>query len=134
MSPALANDGAISLVALLVVLLAMMLAAVIRTPEQETPAAPEGPAGQPAAAVAARAPDAQDRAAATIARAAALLPPPQRGGTARTSVPDGTSQPRPADYAARHAGAPVPGEGTGPQPTAPGGPPWDPAPRPSATG
>ncbi len=42
--------------------------------------------------------------------ATALLPapPPQRGGTART--PAAASRPRPAGYAARYAGVPVPGQ------------------------
>jgi hypothetical protein len=61
--------------------------------------------GYPDCAAGARTADAQ-------ARAAALLPapPPQPEGTARTPAA-ATSQPRQAGYAARHADAPVPGEG-----------------------
>src|SRR6266498_3922595 len=106
MSPVLASDGAIALLALLLVRLARMLAAVIRAPEQETPAAREGPAGQPATTAIAGAADTHARVAATIARAAVVLEaaPPQPGGAARTPVPAATSQPRPAGYTARHAG------------------------------
>ncbi len=134
MSPVLASDGAIALLALLLVRLARMLAAVIRAPEQETPAAREGPAGQPATTAIAGAADTHARVAATIARAAVVLEaaPPQPGGAARTPVPAATSQPRPAGYTARHAGAPIPEEAT--RPKMPGGPPWEPAPRPPAAG
>ena len=84
MSPALANRGAGSFVALLVVLLAAMLLAVIRAPRRDG-SSPEDAddATQPLTAVSApsrpvpvpfRPADAHARAAAAIARAAAMLP------------------------------------------------------------
>jgi len=72
MSPALADDGASALVALLVALLAMMLAAVIRLPEEEGPPGQDS-RPQPAAATPSQPADPQARAAAAIARAEAVL-------------------------------------------------------------
>ena len=137
MSPWLADDGATAFVVLLVVLLAMMLAAVIRSPE--SPGLPEPDARpQPSPAAPSRPVDVQARAAATIARAAVVLPAGQPPGPrpddiATIPVPTvAASPPRQGSYAARHASGPVPRAGAVPRQEVSGGPPWEPAPEPSA--
>ena len=145
MSPALASSAAIAFIALLVVLLALMLAAVIRAPGQDG-SAPEngGDVTQPLPAVPAAArpvpvpfrpkdarardADAQARAAAVIARAAAVLPPrpaPDPRPADAAATPAGTTgQDGNRRYPARHVA------GTLPRPPVTGGPPWAPAPKP----
>ena len=136
MSPALANDGASSFVVFLLVLLAVMLAAVIRLPRWDG-SSPEDADRQPTATAAPSRPgDAQARAAATIARAAAVLPAMrapelQAANTATTPLPAATGQPGQARHASRRTAAPVPGEGTIARPAVSSGPPWAPAPKPS---
>jgi hypothetical protein len=133
MSPVLANESAGGVVAFLVVLLAMMLIAVIRLPKWDGSA--DADAGlQPAPTATAWPPDEQARAAATIARAAEVLPArpvaPPRPDRAATSLP--ARRPGPAGYTARHGAGPAPAGGTVPRPKVTGGPPWGPASRPRA--
>jgi hypothetical protein len=153
MSAAVANDGIRWFVVLLVVLLAIMLVAVIRTPgwegssEEDTPpqpatAAPSRPVDAQArsggevrnrrnsgTAAPSRPLDPQARAAAAIARAAVVLPARRAPGP--MPVPAvATSQPNYDGYAARHVAGPMPGEDTIPQPKVSGGPPWEQAPKP----
>ena len=119
MSPALADDGASIIMVLLVVLLAMMLVAVIRLPEWDGP--PEQDARpQPAPAAPSRPADVHARAAATIARAAVVLPArpppePRPDDIATIPVPAvAASRPRRDGYAARHASGRCPGQARSP--------------------
>jgi hypothetical protein len=145
MSPALVSGAAIAFIALLVVLLALMLAAVIRAPGQNGSAPEEaGDDTRPLPAVPtaarpvpmpfrpkdaqARDADAQARAAAVIVRAAAVLSPrpaPDPQPTDAAVMPAGTGgQAGNRHYPARHVA------GTFPRPPVTGGPPWAPAPKP----
>src|SRR6266702_5516047 len=117
MSPVLANESAAAVVAFLVVLLAMMLIAVIRLPEWDA-AADSDTEPQPARAALTWPLDEQARAAATIARAAEVLParpasPPRRG---RAAPPLPVRQPGAAEYRPRHGAGPAPGGSNVPRP------------------
>jgi hypothetical protein len=133
MTAALASEGVPGFVIFLAVLLAMMLVAVIRAPRWDGSSSEDATQSQPATAARSQPADVQARAAATIARAAAVLPArrppgPQSGDTATMRVPAGaTSQP---GYTARHASGPAPGEDALRRPQAYGVPPWEPAPKP----
>jgi hypothetical protein len=133
MTAALASEGVPGFVIFLAVLLALMLVAVIRAPRWDGSSSEDATRPQPATTALSRPADVQARAAATIARAAAVLPArrplgPQSGNTAAMRIPAAaTSQP---GYTARHAGGPVLGEDALRRPQAYGVPPWEPAPKP----
>jgi len=124
MNPATVNDSILSFLVFLVLLLAVMLYAVIRTPDQPRSSLPEGAQSAPAGPVM----SAPVRAAPVMAASARTASAPSAPASRRQPGPV-TSQFGRTKYAPRHVADPR--SGRGPVRTS-GSPPWGPAPKPPA--